>query len=94
MIQQKNKCSFCSEPFESMTGDVAELVQMIPLPPINLTTGEKGVAEPPYYAIRVLWMADGDDIEEEYIPIRYCPMCGRKLDETERGENGFGSTGR
>ena len=74
-------CEYCGKPYKEIVPEVAELVRIEPLPAINLTTGEKAEsAEPPYYAIRVLWVEDGYDTVQEYIPAKYCPMCGRKLD--------------
>lgn len=77
-------CEFCQgsfTPIETDSGE-AELVQIVPLPALNLTTGKKSEqADPPYHAIYIRWIEDGEDQMFDYIPIKYCPICGRKLDE-------------
>ena len=82
---QEGKCLYCAEPFESVRkiSDTAEIVQIIPFPAVDLTTGEEYEAEKPFWAIRVIWATQGYDNEEDFIPIQYCPMCGRKLEVTK-----------
>ncbi len=57
---------------------VARVVKLIPLPGINLTTGETIPAkEDPDWA---LFIYDDPDEEEDYsFPIAFCPWCGRNL---------------
>lgn len=83
---QTNRQRFC--PFchyvrgheETMTDDnryKVWLTKITPLPAIDLTTGEMDKkADPPFYAL----MMDGEDAGEDILPIRFCPMCGRKLE--------------
>lgn len=83
---QTNRQRFC--PFchyvrgheETMTDDnryKVWLTKITPLPAIDLTTGEMDkTADPPFYAL----MMDGEDAGEDILPIRFCPMCGRKLE--------------
>lgn len=77
-IQRKNGCEYCNSPYRRLTNDGdSELVQLTPLPAINLSTGEiDSNAEPPYWAI---YMKAFDGECEEYIHVMYCPCCGRKL---------------
>lgn len=78
----KSDCKFCRNPYNQLVceNDEAELVEMIPFPAIDLTTGETDShCEPPYWAIRVLWHEEGYSTMEDFIRIKYCPMCGREL---------------
>lgn len=73
-------CEFCGDERKAIDSEIAELVEITELPAINLTTGEQeAVTGKQFYAIRVLWVEDGYDTVEDYIPIKYCPKCGRKL---------------
>lgn len=60
------------------------LTKITPLPAIDLMTGEKDKkADPPFYAL----MLDGEDAGEDILPIKFCPMCGRKLEVEDEKNN-------
>lgn len=76
------KCDFCNlqMPIYDEYGRY-EMVctKLIPLPAINLTTGEhEKTADDPYYALFIY--EDGERGEKGSFPIKFCPWCGRKLD--------------
>lgn len=73
-------CEYCKsgKVIETDHG-TAECVRLIPLPPINLTTGELEVADKPYYAVCVRWKEGGED----YIPANFCLNCGEPLAQPE-----------
>ena len=83
-------CTFCHYARgheETMTDDnryKVWLSKITPLPAIDLTTGEtEKMADHPFYAL----MMDGEDAGEDILPIKYCPMCGRKLEaENEKAD--------
>lgn len=76
-------CEFCgaSKPLEDEYDNYeAKIVRLIPLPPINLTTGKyENELELPYYALFIYDQYDGRSGEIASIPIKYCPICGRRL---------------
>ena len=76
-------CEFCEEskPLEDEYDNYeAKIVRLIPLPPINLTTGKyESELELPYYALFIYDQYDGRSGEIASIPIKYCPICGRRL---------------
>lgn len=81
-------CPFCHHArshMETMTDDSRYkvwLTKITPLPVIDLTTGVADkTANPPFYAL----MMYGEDAGEDILPIKFCPMCGRKL-EVEDGQ--------
>lgn len=76
-LERHKGCLHCQSgrPLTTDGGD-AELVEIKPLPPINLTTGEEETAGDAYMALQISAF-EGE--LRDYIPIRYCPMCGRKL---------------
>lgn len=78
----ENECPFCGNKARAMVtwkGAPFELKKMEPLPGINLTTGQRDAADPPFMAL-----AFETDDGEDYIGIKYCPICGKYLDAAER----------
>lgn len=80
-VKPRRLCDFCErgKRMESEEGEHdLKLVKLTPLPAINLTSGETAdKAEPPYYA---MFLYDMDrEGEAATFPVKYCPMCGRKL---------------
>ena len=79
----ENKCPLCGDNARAMVtwqGAPFELKKMEPLPGINLTTGEKeDAAVSPFMALAI----ETDD-GEDYIGIKYCPICGKHLDTAKR----------
>jgi len=78
----ENECPFCGSKARAMVtwkGAPFELKKMEPLPGINLTTGQRDAADPPFMALAI----ETDD-GEDYIGIKYCPICGKYLDAAER----------
>lgn len=80
-IKPRLLCDFCERhrPIEDDYGRYSlEFKRLIPLPSINLTTGEK--TEPERKIEYALFLyEDKDDGEVGSFPIKYCPLCGRKL---------------
>lgn len=77
--KQEKGCVYCTshQTLETDGGGELELVQLIPLPAINLTTGEtEKNSAPPSHAL--LFQAFEGELED-FVPIRCCPMCGRVL---------------
>jgi len=79
---QENKagCMFCvsGAPFDTLVDGKAEIARLVPMPAIDLTTGEtEKTAGKPFFAI---WMRS-DDYGEDFVPIEFCPKCGRKLED-------------
>lgn len=77
------ECEFCQEGrfLEDEFGNYALAhIELIPLPAINLTTGERDkTAEPPYHIMQLRYLDFEFDSEMSRFPIKYCPMCGRDL---------------
>lgn len=82
-VTPRRLCDFCErgKRMESEEGEHdLRLVKLTPLPAINLTSGETAEkAEPPYYAMILHDPEYGD--EAATFPIKFCPLCGRKLVE-------------
>lgn len=85
-------CEFChGEGFiEDEYGEwKLEAVKITPLPPIVLS-GLKDIlppyhAEAPYWALFMKYIdEDHTNVEKASFPISYCPVCGRKLEETKK----------
>lgn len=77
-------CKFCSPDREIVTDEYDEMdmriVKLTPMPEINLTTGETATkADTPYYCLFLYY--DIDKGETASFPIKYCPLCGRRLTE-------------
>lgn len=80
-VKPRRLCDFCERrrPIEDDYGRYTmELTRLIPLSSINLTTGEK--TEPKNKAEYAMFLyEDKDDGEAGSFPIKFCPLCGRKL---------------
>ena len=80
-VKPRRLCDFCerSRPIDDDYGRYSlECVKLIPLPSINLTTVEK--TEPKNKAEYAMFIyEDEDDGEVGSFPIKFCPLCGRKL---------------
>ena len=81
-IKPRRLCDFCERhrPIEDDYGRYTmEFTKLIPLESINLTSGER--TEPERKVEYALFLyEDKDDGEAGSFPIKYCPLCGRKLD--------------
>lgn len=55
-------------------------VKLIPLPAINLTTGEKSDPKRNVEYSMFVYESDDDNGYVGSFPIKFCPYCGRKLD--------------
>lgn len=77
-------CDFCRKEHRTkihteINGVSVCIVNIIPLPAINLTTGEREKnAREPFFQIRFY---DEDMEIEDYLTITHCPMCGEKIKE-------------
>lgn len=79
MSERQKHCQFCKGDHVQTDDDIfdVQLSKVTPLPAINLTTGEKAEsAEPPYHALII-----GGDEGQDLMPIRFCPICGRELED-------------
>ena len=80
-IQSKKGCEYCTgvvKTFPTHCDGEAYITKLTPLPAIDLMTGEMAdTADPPFFAIRTL----SDENGEDFVPIRFCPKCGRELKE-------------
>lgn len=80
-VKPRCLCYFCErgKRVESEEGEHdLRLVKITPLPAINLTSGETAEkADPPYYAMFLHDPEYGD--EAATFPVKFCPICGRKL---------------
>ena len=54
-------------------------MKLIPLPAINLTTGEKSDLKRNVEYSMFVYESDADNGEVGSFPIKFCPYCGRKL---------------
>lgn len=75
-------CDFCERrrPIEDDYGRYSmELTKLAACPSVNLTTGERTKPERKVEYALFLY-EDKDYGEVGSFPIKYCPMCGRKLD--------------
>ena len=81
-VKPRRLCDFCERhrPIEDDYGRFTmEFTKLIPCESINLTTGER--TEPKRKVEYALFLyEDKDDGEVGSFPIRYCPLCGRKLE--------------
>lgn len=80
IVKKKECCKYCldGEPFATHIDGKAEIVKITPLPAIDLNTGEQeDTVEPPFAAI---WVHSQDNCED-FVPIEFCPKCGRNLKE-------------
>lgn len=81
-VKPRRLCDFCERhrPIDDEYGSYTmEFTKLTPLESINLTTGER--TEPKRKVEYALFLyEDKDDGEVGSFPIRYCPLCGRKLD--------------
>ena len=79
-VKPRRLCDFCErgKRMEGEGGYRLMLVQLTPIPAINLTTGEKEEkARQPFYA---MFLSDPDrTFEAEMFQVKFCPICGRKL---------------
>lgn len=77
---RRSGCAYCRDgkTFKTHIDGEAEIVEMFPLPAINLTTGEmESTAKEPFFAVRTQSHENGED----FVPIEFCPKCGRDLKE-------------
>ena len=77
-VKPRRLCDFCERrrPIDDYYGRYSlEFKRLIPFPSINLTTGEQKEIK---YALFLY--EDKDDGEVGSFPIKFCPLCGRKLD--------------
>ena len=76
--EKQKTCPLCHGAYmetEACNFTVA-ISDIIPMPAINLTTGEKEEnARPPFPALIIGNVDEGQD----FLPIEFCPFCGRKL---------------
>lgn len=84
-VREKSKrekgCEYCTgeyKTFPTHCDGEAYITKLTPLPAIDLMTGETAeTADPPFFAIRI----QSDEMGEDFVPIRFCPKCGRELKE-------------
>lgn len=78
-LKRERGCKYCTDDrktFPTHCDGEANIVLLIPLPAIDLNTGEiEDTADPPFFTIRI----QSDEMGEDFVPIRCCPMCGRLL---------------
>ena len=79
-----NLCEYCNYKKKPIADEYdayeAQITQITPMPAMNLTTGEQDVeAEPPYHSLFIYEY--GGRYEVASFPIRYCPVCGKRLKE-------------
>ena len=83
-MERDKGCEYCTgaaKTFPTHCDGEAEITKLIPLPAIDLMTGEMAdSADPPFFAIRI----QSDDMGEDFVPIRFCPKCGRELKEDQK----------
>ena len=76
--EKQKTCPLCHDAYmeiEACNFTVA-ISDIIPMPEINLTTDEKEEnARPPFPALIIGNVDEGQD----FLPIEFCPFCGRKL---------------
>ena len=83
-VQELEGCKHCidGKTIETDIDGEIEIVKIIPLPAIDLVTGEQErKAASPYWAMRLL--LDGG---EDFVRIHFCPLCGRRLPQPPKGE--------
>lgn len=60
-----------------------QISKIIPLPAINLTTGEADKsAPPPFHALTI----GNEELGQDFLSVAFCPLCGRKLMEETNGK--------
>lgn len=77
-VKPRRLCDFCERrrPIDDDYGRYTmEFTRLIPFPSINLTTGEQKEIKSALFLYE-----DKDDGEVGSFPIKFCPLCGRKLD--------------
>lgn len=81
--EKEKGCEYCTgvvKTFPTHCDGEAYITKLTPLPAIDLMTGETAkTADPPFFAIRI----QSDEMSEDFVPIRFCPKCGRELKEVE-----------
>ena len=78
IAENMKPCSLCHGSHAHTDDDLFDIQigEIIPMPAINLTTGEKEEkARPPFPALII---GSGDE-GQDFLPIEFCPICGRKL---------------
>lgn len=83
-LEREKGCEYCTgqaKTFPTHCDGEAEITKLTPLPAIDLMTGKMAeTADPPFFAIRI----QSDDMGEDFVPIRFCPKCGRELKEDQK----------
>lgn len=81
-IKPRRLCDFC-ERHKLIDDEYARYkigcMKLIPLPAINLTTGEKSDPKRNVEYSMFVYESDDDNGEVGSFPIKFCPYCGRKL---------------
>lgn len=84
------KCDFCQGDgcIEDEYGEwKLEVEKIEPLPPVILSGEWEGQpkAEPPYWSLFMKYIDEGyENGEKASFPIKYCPVCGRRLADRVR----------
>ena len=80
-VKPRRLCDFCERRrpiYDDYGRYTMECTRLIPLESINLTTGER--TEPKRKIEYALFLyEDKDDGDVGSFPIKFCPLCGRKL---------------
>ena len=69
-------CEYCNPPYKEIVPGTAEIIRVEPYP------NELATDDMPRWAIRVVFQG-AQYYGDEYVPVAYCPMCGRKLEKPE-----------
>lgn len=81
-VKPRRLCDFC-ERHKLIDDEYARYkigcMKLIPLPAINLTTGEKSDPRRNVEYSMFVYESDDDNGEVGSFPIKFCPYCGRKL---------------
>lgn len=81
-VRPRRLCDFC-ERHKLIDDEYARYkigcMKLIPLPSINLTTGEKSDPKRNVEYSMFVYESDADNGEVGSFPIKFCPYCGRKL---------------
>lgn len=81
-VKPRRLCDFC-ERHKLIDDEYARYkigcMKLIPLPSINLTTGEKSDPKRNVEYSMFVYESDDDNGEVGSFPIKFCPYCGRKL---------------
>lgn len=82
-VKPRRLCDFC-ERHKLIDDEYARYkigcMKLIPLPSINLTTGEKSDPKRNVEYSMFVYESDDDNGEVGSFPIKFCPYCGRKLE--------------